>query len=284
MFLMYNHALKSLCMNRLYKKVRLAVAHTRASLSGYYPNFPVVPEESLFAEIAKFFSISLDEVKSIWKEYQTLSPRQYGEKYGGEWERKHLCTEEAFLLFMLLKKFPVPSVVEIGTQYGKSTRRIVDMKKMLGNTAPIVCYDIVDSVKYFSSDEAELRLKDLTDSFKEEVLDRLPPGLIYLDAHPYGLLEEVLGEVVKDGRWIIAVHDCGLGLCNPHMTIPKSVYEYITSRSGLWERYVLAPLFGFKRAEDPAMNDSANDTYRMRIFSTLHGLAVLVPRSLAPST
>ncbi|MSU73682.1 hypothetical protein EXS56_00920 [Candidatus Kaiserbacteria bacterium] len=270
-------------MNRIYKKARLFVAHSRAKLAGYYPNFPVASEEVLFAEIAAFFSISIEEVKSAWGEYQKLQPRQYGEKYGGEWEKKHLCTEEAFLLFMLLKKFPVKNIVEIGTQYGKSTRRIIDMKNQLGVTAPIVCYDIVDNVKHFSPEEAELRLKDLTDTFKQEVLDRLPPGLIYLDAHPYGLLEEVLGETIKDGRWVIAVHDCGLGLCNPKMTIPKSVYEYITSRTGLWERYVLADLFHFKKAEDPKMDDCANDTHRMHIFSTLHGLAVLVPRTLSSS-
>jgi len=272
-------------MINLYKRSRLLVAHARAKLSGYYPDFPEVSEATLLTEVADFFSISEDDATDLWKQYQTLQPRQYGEKFGGEWERKHLCTEEAFLLFMLLKKFRPSNIVEIGTQFGKSTRRIIDMKKMLGLTAPIVCYDIYDNVKHFKKEqEAELRLKDLTGCFKKEVLDALPPGLIYLDAHPYGLLEEVLGEVVKDGRWLVAVHDCGLGLCNPHMTIPKSVYEYITSRTGLWERYVLAPLFGFKRPEDPAMNDTKNEAYRMRIFSTLHGLAVLVPRSLTPST
>ena len=143
-------------------------------------------------------------------------------------------------------------------------------------TALIVCYDIVDNVKHFKPDEAELR--PVAGCFKKEVLEGFPPGLIYLDAHPFGLLQEVIGEVMKDGRWIIAIHDCGIGLCNPHMTIPKSSYEYVTSAMGLWERYVLAPLFNFKRPEDLGLNESANDTYRMRIFSTLHGLAVLLPR------
>src|SRR3989344_3403627 len=269
----------------LYKKVHVRVSETIAKFSGYHPVFPNVPEETLFAEVAKFLSMTMEEVKSDWQQYQPLHPRQYGEKFGEHWELKHLCTEEAFLLFLLFKKFRPTNIVEIGTQYGKSTRRIIDMKKLLDLTAPIVCYDIEDRVKYFKKgEEAELRLSDLTNNFKKEILDSFAPGLIYLDAHPYHLLKEVLGEVVKDGRWVIATHDCGLGTCNPLMTIPKSSYEYITSSTGFWERYILAPLFGFKQPEDPTMNDSANSTYRMRIFSTLHGLAVMVPRSLISST
>jgi len=270
-------------MNSIYGKIRVRISEEMARFSGYYPDLPAVSEDVLCAEIAKFFSVDVSEVKDAWAEYQTLSPRQYGKKYGGAWEYKHLCTEEAFLIFMLLKKFSVGSIVEIGTQYGKSTRRIIDMKKKLGVNAPILCYDIVDNVKYFERNEADLRLQDLTHTFRSEIFEKLSPGLIYLDAHPYGLLENVIGEVLKDGRWIIAVHDCGIGLCNPNMTIPKSVYEYITSRTGLWERHVLAKMFNLKRPEDPSLNNCANQTHRLRIFSTFHGLAVIVPRAKLPS-
>ena len=47
----------------LYKKVHVRASETIAKFSGYSPIFPNVPEETLFAEIAKFFYMSVDEVK-----------------------------------------------------------------------------------------------------------------------------------------------------------------------------------------------------------------------------
>ena len=187
----------------------------------------------------------------------------------------HVFLIEAFALILVPS---IKSVVEICVQYGMSTRRIIYIKNDLGLNLPIYAFDIVDEVKFFSLDEAVLRLEDLTDRFETSVLGKYPPGLIYLDAHPYKLLKEIISEVLKDGRFILVIHDCGRGLYNRYMPITRKENHLITSLTGMWERHVLAELLGIKNPADLQINDTTTTNYRLRIFSTKHGLTVLLPK------
>jgi|SRR3989338_572371 len=264
---------------------RIFAFYTRlhGKLSGYYPVFPTPKKEVLLPEISALLGAPLEAIERSWAEYSDwVRSLDYPGKYGGPWEVKHLSTEEAFIIYSLCKRYPVGSIVEIGTQFGKSTRRLIDIKKRLGLDIPVHTYDIHDVVKYFTKDEATLHVKDLTHSFKQDVLDALPPGLLNVDVHVYALLENVFRQVIEDGRWIVAIHDCGMGLYNPHMPFRHSHTEFITSTSGVWMRHVLAKVFNVGQDK---LADCAKNGYRLRIFSTQHGLGVLVPsRLVTPAT
>ena len=53
------------------------------------------------------------------------------------------------LYAVLATRRPSGPVVEIGTQYGRSTRRILDMIDLLGLDTRVICYDIHDDVRHF---------------------------------------------------------------------------------------------------------------------------------------
>ncbi len=229
----------------------------------------------LLEEISEFFTTPKTEVDSLWRDYRAFSKRhQHTKKLK---DRKTLNTEESFILFLMLKKFAPKSIIEIGTQYGKSTRRMIDMTRELGMPIKIQCFDIANRVQHFQPDEANLVLKDLTDTIKHDVLDIHAPGLIYLDAHPYKLTLNVIQEVLKTSDWRLVIHDCSAILCNPKMEITKDDPN-ITSRTGVWERYCLAEAFGIADPLDEKLNRQETPTHLMRVFSTLHGLCAIIPK------
>jgi hypothetical protein len=148
----------------------------------------------------------------------------------------------------------------------------------------VVCFDLVDCVRHFKpAVEAELILADLTGRFRCDVLEKHQPGLIYLDVHARNLLSEaVAATLAHPSPCILAVHDCGRGLCNPRMTIARDDPN-VTSSTGVWERHVLAEALGVADPLDPKLDDMETPTHRLRIFDTRHGLGILSPRAPAPS-
>ena len=199
----------------------------------------------------------------------------YAEKLG---EDKTLCYAESLIMLNLLDRFQPSRIVEIGTQFGKSTRRIIDMVAFLGLESRITCFDIADEVRFFKPDEADLILKDVTDSFREDVLAAIGPQLIFLDARPYHLLRNVISECLAwPGDWVLAIHDCAPGLCNPDMRSQSKEDLNISSATGCWERHVLAELFGAAEPAGKGLNSSVVGGRELRIFDTPHGLAVIKP-------
>jgi hypothetical protein len=236
--------------------------------------------EQLITDAARLAEIPVEEARRSFNEYALFHrSRQYERRLG---ECKTLCFEEAFLIYLFLSLHRPRTIVEIGTQYGKSTRRLLDMVERLGTGSEVVCFDVVDRVRHFDPREARLLLRDVTGTFTKEVLESLDPGLIYLDAHPYALLKSVIGEYLAGNRaCVMSIHDCAPGLCNPDMRLDKSDPE-ITSRTGTWERWALAELFHIAGPLDPCLDAVETPTHLMKIFSTRHGLGVIVPRILLP--
>jgi glycosyltransferase involved in cell wall biosynthesis len=244
----------------------------------YQPFIPDrVDHDRLMREVADVLGVSYATARSHFDEYRSLHERQgYAATLG---ELKTLCFEEAYVLYVFLATRRPTTVVEIGTQYGKATRRLLDMQKALGLTGRIVTVDRTNEVCHFISDEAELLLVDLNGRVRFDVFERFHPDLVFLDAHPYALLKEVVTEsLAHSPPCVLALHDCGSGLCNPHMTVPKEDPN-VTSLTGIWERYVLAELFGVADPLSPQLDDASTATHRLRIFTTPHGLGLILPKT-----
>jgi glycosyltransferase involved in cell wall biosynthesis len=244
--------------------------------------FPEADRDGLFKHIGDLFSLDRDEVDRQWRIYRALHEAKGYERNLGE--LKTLCFEEAFVLCVALGLARPRAIAEVGTQHGKSTRRILDMVEMLRLGCRVVCFDAVDCVRHFKPGvDAELIVGDLTGRFRQDVLERYEPGLVYLDVHSYRLLSEVIGAVLAHpSACILAIHDCGRSLCNPRMTIARDDPN-ITSSTGVWERYVLAEALGVGDPLDPKLEDIAAPQHRLRIFETRHGLGLFWPRPPAHS-
>jgi glycosyltransferase involved in cell wall biosynthesis len=241
---------------------------------------PVIPEqvdqERLVEEISRFFQLPRAAVETMRTMYAAFhEAKGYARTLG---ERKTLCFEEAFVLYVLLATSRPPTLVEIGTQHGKSTRRLLDIKTLLGLPGRVVCFDLEDQVQHFSRDEAELMVRDMRGRFAQDVLRAYEPGLVFHDVNSYCLLKEVLTQTLAHaGKWALAIHDCGRGLCNPRMTLAKDD-PHVTSSTGVWERHVLAEVFGIADPLSERLDQLETATHRLVIFGTPQGLAVLLPK------
>lgn len=249
------------------------------------PYTPFIPDrvdhEALLQDAARLFGLGRSEVAAQFHAYRAVHDANgYARTLG---ELKTLSFEEAFLIGVAMARYRPRTIVEIGTQHGKSTRRILDMIRFLGLESRVVCFDVVDAVEHFDPGEAELVLDDITGRFRAAVLRAYAPQLIFLDVHPHALLKEAITETLAGATdCVLAIHDCSHGLFNPRMTLAREDPN-VTSRTGFWERHVLAEVFGVADPGSEQLDEVATPTHRMRIFGTPHGLAVIVPGATAPT-
>jgi glycosyltransferase involved in cell wall biosynthesis len=244
-----------------------------ASQGDYRPQLADATDTGrLIAQVGAFFNLEHRDVERRYRTYSEFHrAKDYARLLG---ERKTLCFEEAFILYVALGEVRPRTILEIGTQHGRSTRRILDMRDLLGLESRVVCLDIESAAQFFGPEEAELIVGDSTGHF-EEILREFDPGLIYMDCHAHALLAEVVESIATrpEGR-VLAIHDCTRGLCNPRMTIARDD-PAITSSTGVWERHVLAEAFGIDDPFDPGLDGAEAGSARLRIFDTPHGLALL---------
>jgi len=243
---------------------------------------PVIPTEvnhaRLLGDIAALLQQPVERIETLWAEYQGLmAAKRHISRLD---QVGTLSSEEAFVIHCLSALFQPPALIEIGTHQGKSTRRILDSIAFLQLQTAVTCFDIEDLVRYFDAAEATLVLRDVTDSVEQDILDRYAPGIIYLDAHPWHLLKNVIAAVLRREDWLLAIHDCSPILCNPKMTISRDQPSLITARTGHWERHVLAEVFGLDDPLDARLNELESDSHFLRIFGTQHGLGVILPKAL----
>jgi len=245
----------------------------------YYPRIPnSVNWTKFIKQSSNYFRIPLKRTEYLFQTYYQFSKNKgYPEKLG---ERKTLSFEEAFLIYLVTIRLCPTNIVEIGTQYGKSTRRILDIVELENLNATVTCFDLIDEIKFIDHQEVNLVLQDLTYKFHERVLLELTPEVIYLDAHPYELLKNLITQFYewsKSEQSILAIHDCSPGLYNPRMKISKVDSQAVTSYTGFWERHVLSEVFSVPNNK---IDDISTPTHRLKIFNTPHGLALLAPKSI----
>lgn len=259
--------------------LRLIKLWNTYKLQSYRPVIPTeVDHARLLRDIAALLRRPLERIETLWIDYQGLmSAKRHASELG---QVGTLSSEEAFVIHCLAATFQPPELIEIGTHQGKSTRRILDSIAHLQLETAVSCFDIEDLVEYFGPHEASLMLRDVTDSVAQDILDRYAPGIIYLDAHPWQLLKNVITAVLRREDWLLAIHDCSPILCNPNMTISKDEPGLITARTGHWERHVLAEFFGLDDPLDARLNELETDTHLLRVFGTQHGLGAVVPKAL----
>lgn len=259
--------------------IQRRAARLWARLHGYRGVLPTTVDQGrVVAEAADYFHLTPEVAQARFDAYRALHEAQgYATTLG---ESKTLNFEEAFLLYLAAAQVRPANVVEIGAQHGKSTRRILDLLAGLELDAAVTCFDVVDELHYVGHDEVKLVLKDVTNSFTATVLTPLAPGLIYLDAHPYSLVRNVVKEFVawsQEKRAILAIHDCSPAMYNPHMWGDREDYRTISSRTGVWERYALGDVFA---ASPAAVDDIRTATHRLRVFATRYGLALVAPHAV----
>lgn len=232
---------------------------------------------SVLRDLARLFSISVEEMKTIWKAFDRFYRGHcYAQTLG---EKKTLNQLESFVTYVMLAAQRPASILEIGTFYGKSTRRILDMKTALDLEAPVTCYDICNDVKFFQPEEARMILADITTDPTKYLAAAPAPRFVFLDARPYHLLKNVVESCLKDlPDTILTIHDCSPALCRREMKLERSCLD-ISSGTGVWERHVLAESFGVRDPLSKDLDDVATATHRLMIFHTEHGLALLVPQN-----
>ena len=260
-------------------RLRLVNLWNTYKLQSYRPVIPTsVDHARLRSDIAATINLPPAAINALWTDYRGLmNVKCHVENLG---QIGTLSSEEAFVIHCLASVYQRPYLIEIGTHEGKSTRRILDSLAHLQLDTKLICYDIVDIVRYFRAEEVRLMLHDVTHSVEKDVLDQYPPGIIYLDAHPWLLLKNVIAAVLNRNDWILVLHDCSPVLCNPKMAISKEEPELITMRTGHWERHVLAQAFGFQDPLDTRLNALETETHLLRVFDTQHGLGLIMPKAL----
>jgi hypothetical protein len=231
--------------------------------------------QPLIEDVAKFFDFPSSEIEEMFLAYRELDhSKNYTRKFDG---MKTLNLEEAFVIYAALAITRPRTIVEIGTQYGGSAGRIIDIANSLRIDSRLVCFDVEHAVTHFCRDEAELIIEDVTGQFREKILEPYDPEFIFLDAHPYYLVKNVIAETLNSARHhILAIHDCSRELCNRRMRISKDDPR-VTSKTGVWERHVLAEEFEVEDPLSQQLDFPETSTHRLRIFDTQYGLAVILP-------
>jgi glycosyltransferase involved in cell wall biosynthesis len=250
------------------------------SVNGFVPIIPDrVDKERLSQEICQFFGLERAETDRRLDIYRRIhEAKEYARTLG---EFKTLCFEEAFILFVLLGIVKPPCIAVVGVGDGKATRRILDMVTTLGLDSQIVCFDPVSMIQHFAPEEATVIASDISGRFAKEVLEPYQPGIVFLDIHTHALLHEAISQtMLHPGAWTLALHDCGKGLCNSHMSLGKDDLR-VTSATGVWERHVLAGLFEVSDPKGNGLDEAQTASHRLHIFDTPHGLGVILPKKLA---
>lgn len=261
-------------VDRHYKPLLGPVDREGPSQGDFAPVIPLrVSHRRLSEEVAEFFKLSRDDVDKRLRVYRQFhDDKGYARTLG---ERKTLCFEEAFVLSVLLTTCRPTTLIVVGVGDGASLRRLLDLKELTGLQFAVVSFDTIDQLQYCSPGEANLIIGDLQDRFATAVLSAYAPGLIFVDVHTYPLLSEIVTQTLTaSGDWLLAIHDCGRGLCNPRMTVLKNDPN-VSSGTGIWERHVLAETFGVGNPLGRELDRVETTSHEMMIFTTPHGLGVI---------
>jgi hypothetical protein len=191
---------------------------------------------------------------------------------------KSLDVAEGFAVWALVKHLRPPVVVELGVQYGVSSRLWKEALKRYVLAHELVLCDLEDKRRFISNDECTFLQADartvLPDLFASGQV-----GILHNDAHPYDLIKWSVQMGLEHQVPVFTFHDVGRG---PRGPFKRSSYALSSnlkmqhnvnwSEYGHWERHVMAELFD----ETILDRDSVeNSHYRLHLFDSLFGLGVV---------
>jgi hypothetical protein len=187
---------------------------------------------------------------------------------------KSLDLAEGFALWALVKHLRPKLVVELGVQYGISSRLWKEaLNAYVPNHRLILC-DLEDHRRLIGDDEARFYQEDAAEVlprlFAEEQVD-----ILHNDAHPYDLIRWSVDEAISHQVPCLTFHDVGRGPRNPfrvesaHLTQEEKMRQSLNwAEYGLWERHVMAELL----SPDLLHHDAATaHGWQVQIFDSLFG-------------
>lgn len=192
---------------------------------------------------------------------------------------KSLDIAEGFVLWTLVKHLRPRVVVELGVQYGISSRLWKEALKAYVPQHELVLCDLNDRRLFISDSEARFYHKDA-----REVLPKLfasgDVGILHNDAHPYDLIHWSVAEALSHKVPGLTFHDVGNGKRGPtkiesHLlsTEEKIAQSENWAEYGTWERHVMAEVFD----EALLKQDFAKSAkYSAGIFDSLFGLGIVL--------
>lgn len=192
---------------------------------------------------------------------------------------KSLDIAEGFVLWTLVKYLRPKIVVELGVQFGISSRLWKEALRAYVPEHELVLCDLNDRRLFISDNEAQFYHKDAREVFPA-LFASGEVGILHNDAHPYDLIHWSIDEALRHKVPVLTFHDVGNGKRGP--TKIESYYidrdEKMTNTEnwadyGTWERHVMAEVFDERLLEQ---DFASSDTYNAGIFDSLFGLGIVM--------
>lgn len=192
---------------------------------------------------------------------------------------KSLDVAEGFAVWALVKHTRPKVIVELGVQYGVSSRLWKEALKAYVPNHELVLCDLEDKRRFIGDDECTFLQADA-----RQVLPKLfasgEVGILHNDAHPYDLIHWSVTEAIRHNVPVLTFHDVGRGprtsfkISSSQLSQEEKLAntEY-SAQYGHWERHVIAEIFDERiLSEDTIITNS----HRIQIFDSLFGFGVVL--------
>jgi hypothetical protein len=158
--------------------------------------------------------------------------------------KKTLSKRECEEIFYYFDQHRPQTMIELGTQYGCSTKIFVEIANFFGYKLNMHAFDIRDRIRSSIVDRNEfhLHIEDITDK-ELETLDLYSPDLVFLDAHPYKLTKNMVNACLRK-QINFMCHDISLDVHEKARQQSNNFTNFDIYVA--WELYVIAKIISDK--------------------------------------
>ena len=192
---------------------------------------------------------------------------------------KSLDVAEGFAAWALIKHTRPKVVVELGVQYGISSRLWKEALKAYVPEHELILCDLEDK-RYFIDDNECTFLRADARQVLPQLFASGEVGLLHNDAHPYDLIHWSVAEALRHKVAVLTFHDVGRGPRGPFKLASSQLSKEQRlannenwAQYGTWERHVMAEVFDNKVLHQDSV---VGGSYRIQIFDSLFGFAVVM--------
>ena len=191
---------------------------------------------------------------------------------------KSLDVAEGFAVWSLVKHIRPRVVVELGVQFGVSSRLWKEaLKKYVPDHTLILC-DLVDRRRFIRDDECTFLRGDAY-KILPEVMKSHTVDVLHNDAHPYRLIQTSVEDGLRHKIKNFTFHDVGRGPRNHFLaesatlsTEEKLTHSEDIATYGVWERHVMAEIFDERILRQDAVD---TDDFAIQIFDSFLGFGAV---------